>query len=137
MAASGCICTFVSFLLRTCSQSIALGGHGTGPVVARKAPRAAQEPAEAGLTCLLLLLSQITSWDSRAIISRSSISLNTTLSPDPCFFPRSQQEAHWARTAVLTLSVSFLLDSLWGSLCILSAQGEEVLLSELLFCARK
>lgn len=107
------------------------------PVVARKAPRAAQEPAEAGLTCLLLLLSQITSWDSRAIISRSSISLNTTLSPDPCFFPRSQQEAHWARTAVLTLSVSFLLDSLWGSLCILSAQGEEVLLSELLFCARK
>lgn len=98
MTASGCIYTFISFLWKTRFQGIALGkagGHGTGPVTARKAPGAAEEPAEAGLTCLLLLLSQITSWDSRAILFRSRIPLTTPLTqPRSAFLPGSQQEAH-------------------------------------------
>lgn len=136
MTASGCIYTFISFLWKTRFQGTALGkagGHGTGPVTARKAPGAAEEPAEAGLTCLLLLLSQITSWDLRAILFRSRIPLTTLLrSPDQPSSPDLSR-----KPIVLTLSCSFLLDPLWGSIRVPSAQGEEVPLAELLFCARK
>ena len=136
MAASGCICTFVPLLLRTCFQSIALGGHGTVPVIARKAPRAAEEPAEAGLTCLLLFLSQITSWDSRAIISRSRISLNTSpTQPRSLLLPQISAGGPLGTDSCIDSEFQFSAGPPLG--LHLYSQGEEVLLSELLFCARK
>lgn len=123
-------------------------GHGTGPLTALKEFRVADEPEEAGLTRLLFLLSEITSWDSRAIAFRASLLWHAAFMWHRAALASSTDLRRNSRVhgqfscpvspRLLTqisdsAAVSHLLHPLLDLIPALSAQGEEVLFTKLIF----
>lgn len=148
---SGFMDAFVHFLWGTCSRSVALGKAGEVMEQAHLLLGklgVADEPEGAGLTRLLLLLSQITSWDSRAITFTASLLWHAAFrwhraAPASSTDLRRKSSVHRQFSCPVrprlpsqisdSVAVSHLLQPLLGLIPALSAWGGEVLFTELVF----